>query len=65
MACDLAANHNFLFGFFLCTLPEDMINVDIKVHTLWGIHIFRKDRNTLMIKCSPLGTEVKPFPSLQ
>ena len=64
MACNLAANCTFLFGFFSCTFLEDTIDMDLMVHTLWGIHTFRKDSNTQVIKCSPCVTEVKPFPSL-
>ena len=47
-----------------CTLPEDTINVDIKGHTLKGIHTFRKDGTTQISRFSPWGMEVKPFPSL-
>ena len=65
MACDLEANCNFLYGLFLCTLPGDTIAVDMTVHTLKGIHTFRKDRNTQISRCSPWGLEVKPFPSVQ
>ena len=64
MACELAANCNFLFSFFSCNLPEDTIDVELMVHTLVGIYTFKKDRNTQVIRCSPWGTEVKPFPSL-
>ena len=64
MACDLESTCNSLFGFFLCTLLEDMINVDIKVCSLKGIQTFRKDRNTQISRYSPWGMEVKPFPSL-
>ena len=39
--------------------------MDLKVHTLWGIHTYKKDRSTQVIKSSPWGAEVKPFPSLQ
>ena len=34
------------------------------VQTLQGIHTFKRDRNTEVTRCSPWGTEVKPFPSL-
>ena len=64
MTCDLEPTSNFLFGFFLCTLPEDMITVDITVHTLKEFHTFRKDRNAQISRCSPWSMEVKPFPSL-
>ena len=65
MACNLEANCNFLHGFFSCTLPEDTIDVDITLHNLKGIHTFRKDRNTQVIKCSPWTSKIKSFQSLQ
>ena len=65
MACNLAKNCNFLFGFFTCSLPEDTNDVDLMVCTLKGIHTFGKHRNTQMTKGSPWGTKVKPFLSLQ
>ena len=65
MACNLATNCNFLFWLFTCSLLEDTIDVNLMVHTLRGIHTFRKDRNTQMSKCSPWGTDVKPFLCLQ
>ena len=40
-------------------------HVDLKVYTLRGIHTHRKDRSTQIIKCSPWGTEVQPYPSLK
>ena len=65
MACNLAPNYNFHFGYFSCTLLEDMIDVDITVHMLKGTHTFRKDRSTQVSRCSPWGTEGRPFPSLR
>ena len=65
MACELAANCDLIFGILTCSLPEDTIDMDLKVHTLWGIHTYEKDRGTQVIKCIPWGTEVKCFPSLQ
>ena len=65
MTCDLSANHDLIFGILSCNLPEDTIDVDLKVHTLQGIHAYRKDRSTQVIMCSPWGTEVKAFLSLQ
>ena len=65
MACDLAPNCNFLFWYFSCTLPEDMIDVDITVQMLKGNHTLRKDRSIQVSKCSPWGMEVRPFPSLR
>ena len=39
--------------------------MDLKVHTLWGIHAYKKDRSTQDIKCSPWETKVQSFPSLE
>ena len=65
MAWKLAPESNFFFEFFSCNHQEDTTDVDIKVHTLWGIHTYKRDRNVQVIKCSPWGTKVKHFPSLQ
>ena len=59
MQCDL------IFGILKCTLPKDLIEMDLKVCTLGGIHTYRKDRSTQIIKCSPWRTEVQPYPSLK
>ena len=54
-----------VYGFFKCALPEDTIDVPLKVHTLKGIHTFRKDYKLQTAKCSPWGTEVQPYQSLK
>ena len=65
MACNLNPTSNFLYRYFKCSLPEDIIDTEITVYTLKGIHTFRKDCSTQMSKCSPWVMEVKPFPSLR
>ena len=65
MAFDLAPNCSFLFGYFSCNLLQDIIDVNITICTLKGIHTFRRDCTTQISKCSPWGLEVRPFPSLQ
>ena len=64
MACELPANCDLIFGILSCNLPEDTVDVDLKVCTLWWIHTYKKDRSTEVSKCIPWRTEVKPFPSL-
>ena len=64
MACKLATNFDLIFGILTGNLPEDTIDVGLKVCTLWGIQMY-KDRSTQVIMCSPWRTKVKPFPSLQ
>ena len=63
MACNLAPICNFLFRYFLCTVPEGRIDIDITVHMLKGIPTFRKDQTMQVSKCSPWGMKIKPFPS--
>ena len=65
MACELSANCNLILGILNCNLQEDTVDVDLKVNTLWDIHTYKKEWSTKVIKCSPLGKEVKPFLSLQ
>ena len=65
MAWELSTQCNFIFGILSCTHPEDTIDVDLKVHTLWRIHTYKKGKGTQVIKCSPWGTEVQPFLSLK
>ena len=65
MACGLWANCNLILGILSCTLPEDTIDMDLKVHTFWEIDTYRKHLSTQVIKCSTSGMEVKSFPSLQ
>ena len=42
MACKLAIQCNIVYGFLMGSLSEDTIDVDLKVHTLEGIHTFKK-----------------------
>ena len=44
MACELAANCDLIFGILTCNLLEITIDMDPKVHTLWGYtHIRRAE----------------------
>ena len=42
MACELSTQCYLVYRFFKCALPEDTIDVDLKVYTLKGIHMFKK-----------------------
>ena len=60
MACKLSMQCNVVYGFLKCALPEDTIVVDLKFHTLKGIHTFKKDVKSQTTKCSLWGAEVQP-----
>ena len=43
MACELSVQCYLVYRFLKYSLPEDTIDVHLKVHTLKGIHTFKKD----------------------
>ena len=65
MTCELLTQCDLIFGLLKCALPEDTIDVDLKICTLKGIHTFWKDYKSHITKCSPWGTEVQHYPSLK
>ena len=65
MACEVLTQCNLIFGILRCTLPQDTIDVDLKVCSLQGIHTYKKDRSIQVIKCSPCGANVQLFQILQ
>ena len=64
MACVLTPQCNFLYGFFWCQLPEDTIDVEVKVITMKGIPMFRRECSTKIISCKPWTPNHCPYPSL-
>ena len=69
MAGKLHPECNFLHGYFRHQLPEEMVDVEVKVKvkTMQGIHTFRRDRTSQVIKCNPWSTKLHllPFPHLE
>ena len=53
MACLLQPECNFLHGYFRCWLPVEVIDVEVKITSMQGMHIFQRDRTTQLIKCTP------------
>ena len=64
MACILHPECNFFHGYFRCQLPEETVNVEVKVNTMQDIHPFRRDRTYQVIKYNPWSTRLHPYPSL-
>ena len=46
MASQISPTCDFVFGFLQCNLPEDTIDIDLKVCTIRGIYIYKEDCNT-------------------
>ena len=52
MACLLQPECNFLHGFFRCKLPVEVVDVEVKITSMQGTHIFRRDQMMQVIKCT-------------
>ena len=54
---------NFLHGFFRCKLLVEVVEVEIKITSMQGTHILRRDRTTQLIKCTPWSTRLCLHPT--
>ena len=64
MACVLKPECNFLHGYFTYFLPVETMDVEVKIKTMKGIHMFWRDRTTQVISCNPWSSRVGLYPSL-
>ena len=64
MACLLQPECNFLHGFFRCKLPVEVVDVEVKITSMQGTHIFRRDWTAQLIKCTPWSTRLCPHPTI-
>ena len=62
MACLLQPECNS--GFFRCNLPVEVVDVEVKVTSMQGMHIFKRDRTTQLISCVPWTTKHHPHPNI-
>ena len=51
MACLLQPECNFLHGYFRCKLPVEVVDMEVKIMSMQGMHIFRRDRMTQLVRC--------------
>ena len=64
MACLLQPECNFLQGFCRCKLPIEAVDVEVKITSMQGTHIFRRDWTMQVIKCTPWSTRLCPHPTI-
>ena len=64
MACLLQPECNFLYGFCRCKLLVEVVNVEVKITYMRGMHIFRRDWTTQLVKCTPWKTRLHPHPTI-
>ena len=62
MAFLLQPECNFLHGFFRCKLPVEVVDIEVKITSMQGTHIFRRDRTTQLIECT--STRLCPHPTI-
>ena len=51
MACLLQPECNFLHRYFRCKLPVEVVDMEVKVMSMQGTYIFRRDRTTQLVRC--------------
>ena len=64
MACLLQPECNFLHGYFRCKLPVEVVDVEVKITSMQGTHIFRRDRMTQLVRCVPWTPNLQPHPNM-
>ena len=64
MACLLQPECNFLHGFFRCKLPVEVVDMEVKVMSMQGMHISKRDRTTQLIRYMPWTTKLCPHPNI-
>ena len=65
MASQKYAICDFSFSFLHCDLPEDMIDMDLKIRTIQGIHMYKEDCNSRTNIFRPWGLHVTTFEPLK
>ena len=63
MACLLQPECNFLYGYFRCKLPVEVVEMEVKITSMQGMHIFRRDRMTQLVRCMPWTPNLHPHPT--
>ena len=64
MQCVLQPECNFLHGFFRCKLLVEVVDVEVKIMSMQGTHIFRRDQKMQVTKCTPWSTRLCPHPTI-
>ena len=64
MACILQPECNFLHSYFRCRLQVEVVDTEVNITSMEGTHIFRRDRMTQLIKCTPWSTRLCPHPMI-
>ena len=64
MACQLQPECNFLHGFFKCKLPIEVVDMEVKVMSMQGTHLYKRDWTMQVTKCVPWTNNICPHPTI-
>ena len=64
MACQLQPECNFLHGYFKCKLPMEVVDVEVKIMSMQGTHLYKRDQTTQVTKCLLWTNNIQPHPTI-
>ena len=64
MACQLQPECNFLHGFFKCKLPMEVVDMEVKVTSMQGTHLYKRDQTMQVTKCVLWTNNIRPHPNI-
>ena len=64
MACQFQPECNFLHIFFKCKLAMEVVDVEVKITSMQGTHLYKKDRTMQVIKCLLWTNNIQPHPTI-
>ena len=65
MNFNIRAESNFVFHNIYCALPKDMIDIEVSIRIVDGIHTWRRDRTSQTALYSSWNRQVNLFPCLR
>ena len=64
MACQLQPECNFLHSFFKCKLPMEVVDVEVKITSMQGTHLYKRDQTMQVTKCLLWTNNIQPHPTI-
>ena len=64
MACQLQPECNFMHGYFQCKLLVEVVDVEVKIMSMLGTHLYKRDQTMQVTKCLPWTNNIRPHPTI-
>ena len=64
MACQLQPECNFLHDYFKGKLPMEVVDVEVKIMSMHGTHLYKRDQTMQVTKCLPSTNNIRPHPTI-